>query len=166
MVVPKSNEHVSDFQSGCWRRFRDILWERHANPRSGWSRVLVLPVLMCGIYFRRPRAVAGAIGFTVINPVLFPPPTDDEAWMTQIVLGERMYYRHRESRQPIEILNYMNGPITAYAVYSAYRKRPVRIVFFTAMSMAMKFLFVDYVAKYYRENRDQYPEDVPDFGAD
>ncbi|MFH5800590.1 DUF6653 family protein [Haladaptatus sp. CMAA 1911] len=162
MEEPKSNEHSLDSLSGYWRRVKDTLWMRHANPRSGWSRVLVLPLLMCGIYFRRPRVVAGAIGFSVINPVLFSPPTNDDAWMTRVVLGERMYYRHRGKRRPIELLNYANGLVTAYAVHSAYRKRPLKTVFFTAAAMAMKFLFVGYVATYYRENRDRYPEDVPD----
>jgi hypothetical protein len=166
MAEPESNGHVPDPPSRYWRRFRETLWERHANPRSGWSRVLVLPVLMYGIYVRRPRVVAGAIGFTIVNPVLFSPPTDDDAWMTRVVLGERMYYRHRERRRPVELLNYANGFVTAYAVHSAYRKRPIKTVFFTAAAMAMKFLFVGYVAEYYRKNCERYPEDVPDFGAD
>jgi hypothetical protein len=118
---------------------------------------------MYGIYARDSRAVVAVLGFTLVNPVLFAPPEDAEAWMTRVVLGERMYYRHREGRRPIDALNYLNGPITAYAVYSAYRRRPIRTALFTALSMATKFLFVGYVARYYRKNRSRYPEDVPEF---
>lgn len=139
------------------------VWRRHANPLSGWSRVLTLPVLMYGIYARQPRVVAAVLAFTVVNPVLFSPPEDADAWMTRVVLGERMYYNHREGRQPIELLNFVNGPITAYAVYCAYRRRLVRTALFTALSMATKFAFVGHVARYYERNRDRFPEDVPAF---
>ncbi|ODR82507.1 hypothetical protein BG842_21350 [Haladaptatus sp. W1] len=145
------------------RDFRNGLWERHANPRSGWSRVLSFPVLMYAIYARRPRLVLGALGFIAVNPVLFSPPEDADAWMTRVVLGERMYYRHKDGRRAVDLLNYINGPITACAVHSAYRRRPLRTVFFTGLSMATKFLFVAYVAAYYDRNQERYPEDVPHF---
>jgi hypothetical protein len=147
------------------RSLSDGLWVRHANPRSGWSRVLTLPLLMAGIYTRRPRLVAFAVGFAVFNPVLFSPPEDADAWMTRVVLGERMYYRNREGRGTVDLLNYVNGPITAYAVYAAYRRRPVATVVATALSMATKFLFVGYVARYYEQNRERFPEDVPAFDS-
>ena len=144
-------------------RLTDALWARHANPLSGWSRVLTLPILMLGIYTRRPRLVAFAVGFAVFNPVLFSPPENADAWMTRVVLGERMYYRHHEGRGAVDLLTYVNGPITAYAVYAAYRRRSVATAVATALSMATKFLFVGYVARYYERNREQFPESVPDF---
>jgi len=39
-------------------RLQAAAWERHANPWSGWSRVLTLPLLLYGIYARRLRVVA------------------------------------------------------------------------------------------------------------
>jgi hypothetical protein len=159
------NDGDDDTDETGTRRLTDALWARHANPRSGWSRVLTLPLLMTGIYTRRPRLVAFAVGFAVFNPVLFSPPEDADAWMTRVVLGERMYYRHREGRGAVDLLNYVNGPITAYAVYAAYRRRPVATVVATALSMATKFLFVGYVARYYEQNRDRFPEDVPAFDS-
>ena len=147
-------------------RLKATVWERHANPLSGWSRVLTLPLLLYGVYARRPRVVAAVLGFTILNPVLFSPPENDDAWMTRVVLGERLYYRHREGRQPIDLLNYANGPITAYALSTAYRRQPARCALFTALSMATKFLFVGYVARYYDRNKGQYPEDVPAFARD
>jgi hypothetical protein len=158
-----SGTDADDTDRSTRQRLADAAWERHANPWSGWSRVLTLPVLMYGIYARKPRVVAAAVGFSVVNPFLFPPPTDADAWMTRVVLGERMYYRHREGRTPIDLLNYVNGPVTAYAIYAAYRRQPVRTVAATLLSMATKFAFVAFVARYYDEHRDDYPEDVPDF---
>jgi hypothetical protein len=131
--------------------------ERPSTPR-GRRR---LPRAFAG--WTAPVDVAAAIGFAVVNPVLFAPPDDADAWMTRVVLGERMHYRRREGRRPVDLLNYVNGPITAYALYSAYRRRAGRAVLFTALGMATEFLFVAYVARYYRANRDRYPEDVPAF---
>ena len=144
-------------------RLQTAAWERHANPWSGWSRVLTLPLLLYGIYARRPRVVVSVLAFTVVNPVLFAPPTDADAWMTRVVLGERMYYRHRKGRRPVDLLNYVNGPITAYAVYAASRQRAAHTVLFGALSMVTKFAFVAYVARYYERNRERFPEDVPAF---
>jgi hypothetical protein len=155
---------VTGERTADWRRrLADAVWVRHANPKSGWSRVAVLPVLVYGIYARRPRLVAAAVAFSVVNPVLFRPPADADAWMTRVVLGERLYYRHREGRRPLDLLNYANGLLTASAVYSAVRRRPVRTALFTALGMAAKLLFVAVVARYYEANRDAYPEDVPAF---
>jgi hypothetical protein len=148
---------------GLRTRVADAVWERHANPYSGWSRVATLPFVMYGVYARRPRVVAGAVGFAVVNPVAFPPPDDADAWMTRVVLGERMYYRRREGRRPVDILNYVNGPITAYALYAAWRRQPVRTVVATALAMAAKFAFVAHVARFYARHRDDYPDDVPAF---
>ncbi|MFC7077293.1 DUF6653 family protein [Haloarcula halophila] len=150
-------------EHGVRRRFADALWRRHANPLSGWYRAVVLPLLLYGIYTRRPRLVVAALTFTVVNPVLFPPPEDADAWMTRVVLGERMYYRHREGRRPVDLLNYVNGPVSAYAVYAAYRRQPLRTAAATVLSMVLKFAFVASVARYYEQNRGQYPEAVPDF---
>lgn len=151
--------------TGVGQRLADAMWRRHANPWSGWSRLLILPVLLYGIYTRRPRIVIGALGFTVVNPVLFGPPQDADAWMTRVVLGERMYFRYREGRQAVDLLNYLNGPVTAYAVYAAYNRRAARTVLFTALSMALKLCFVGWTARYYETNRTRYPESVPDFDS-
>jgi len=124
---------------------------------------MTLPILMYGIYTRRPRVVAAALGFAGVNPVLFAPPEDADAWMTRVVLGERMYFRHRGGTRAVDLLNYLNGPVTAYAVYAAYRRQAGRTVLFTALSMTLKLCFVGWIARYYEENRDTYPEDVPTF---
>jgi hypothetical protein len=149
-------------RSALW----DRLWERHANPLSGWSRVVTLPALVYGVYARRPGLVAAALGFAVVNPALFAPPDDADAWMTRVVLGERMYYRHHDAVRPVDLLNYVNGPITAWALYAAYRRRPTRAAALTALAMATKFAFVAYVARYYARHRETFPDDVPAFDRD
>jgi hypothetical protein len=43
------------------------------------------PLLVLSVYRRDGRPVAGTVAFVVVNPALFPPPADDDAWMTRVV---------------------------------------------------------------------------------
>jgi hypothetical protein len=135
---------------------REAVWERHANPASGWSRVATLPLLVLAIYRRDRRLLAGTVVFVVVNPVLFPPPEGDDAWMTRVVYGERLWLEHGNRRHPIQLLNVCNAALTIYAVRSALRRRPVRTALATAGAMALKFLFVAFAADYY----DRHAADV------
>lgn len=83
----------------------DATWKRHSNPISGWSRVPILPLLAIGIWSRvwfgwHALWIAALIlVWTWLNPRLFGPPTSDKAWMTQGVLGERIWLARKS--QPI-----------------------------------------------------------------
>ena len=67
----------------------ETMWRRHANPRSGWTRVPTGAVLVYAVYRRDVRLLVAAVVWTVINPFLFSPPETEEAWMTRAVLAER-----------------------------------------------------------------------------
>lgn len=75
----------------------DTTWARHSNPLSGWTRVSILPLLALGIWSRTwfgwhaSWIVALLLVWTWLNPRLFSPPTSNDAWMTQGVLGERIW---------------------------------------------------------------------------
>ena len=118
-------------------------WARHANPKSGWSRVASMPLLMACLYRRNWRGVALTLGFVVVNPFLFSPPEDDSAWMTRVVSGERLWTQQEHGRLSYpEVLNLCNGVAAAYAVYAALEQRPAETALATALSMALKFWFV------------------------
>ena len=130
-------------------------WERHSNPKSGWSRTVLLPALLYAVYDRNWRLAAAAIVFTVVNPVLFSPPDDDSAWMTRVVLAERWWTRERRSgifdgSYP-NGLNLCNVPVSVYAFLAAYRRRPVRAAVAGAASMALKFWYVAELVRRYDE---------------
>lgn len=80
--------------------------------------------------------------------------------MTRVVLGERMWYWHKDETRPADVLNYLNGPISMYALYAALQRRPARTAVFTALTMVMKLLFVGHVARYCATRRKAFPEDV------
>jgi hypothetical protein len=129
-------------------------WQRHANPWSGWTRVVTYPLLMLGIYRRDGRLLAGTTLFVLLNPVLFPAVDSDEAWMSRVVLGERLWLSEGRKASLVNLLNVANVPVSLYAVYSAYRRRPLRTAVATAGSMLLKFLFVNEMVKFYDTHTD------------
>ncbi|SMO84693.1 DUF6653 family protein [Halorubrum cibi] len=135
----------------------DVLWRRHANPKSGWSRLLVTPVLLYAVYRRSGKIAALALAFTAVNPVLFSPPADDDAWMTRVVLAERWWIDERGeavlSRSYPAVLNLLNLPVFAYALLAAYRKRPVRTAVAGLASMFLKLRFVAELVRRYDAER-------------
>ena len=126
--------------------FEQTLWRRHSNPKSGWSRVFVLPVVLYAVYHRSWRLAVTAVVFTAINPLLFSPPESTDAWMTRVVLAEEWWTR--EQGQSVlglsypNVLNSFNIPVTGYAFVSAYRKHPVRATLSGLASMILKFWYV------------------------
>ena len=57
--------------------FPDRFWDRHSNPKSGWTRLLATPVLVFAIYGRKWLLAGLTVLFIAVNPILFPEP--DEA---------------------------------------------------------------------------------------
>ncbi|GAA4865214.1 DUF6653 family protein [Actinomycetospora straminea] len=71
-------------------------WLRHANPWSVWTRFAVLPLLAIAAWSRvwigwwALVAALVVVAFTVVNPLLFPPPRSTRNWASKAVLGERV----------------------------------------------------------------------------
>lgn len=79
----------------------DAVWERHANPYSGWSRVPVLPLLALAIWSRvwlgwwALAPIALIFVWIWVNPRLFPAPKSTDNWMSKGVLGERVWLNRK-----------------------------------------------------------------------
>lgn len=73
------------------------VWDRHANPWSGWTRVATMPVLTIAIWSRvwlgwwSLVPISLVVVWIWINPRLFPPPKSLDNWMSRGVLGERIW---------------------------------------------------------------------------
>ncbi|WP_425093099.1 DUF6653 family protein [Tropicimonas sp. S265A] len=80
----------------------DASWARHANPWSGYSRFIVLPLLVMAIWARiwlgwyALVPVVLCLAWAWINPRAFPPPATTAAWATQGVLGERAFLNRKQ----------------------------------------------------------------------
>ena len=131
----------------------ETFWRRHANPKSGWSRTVTLPAILYAVYRRDWRFLAAALAFTALNPLLFSPPDHEDAWMTRVVLAER-WWTDELDRSVFglsypAVLNAANLATAAYAVLSAYRRRPRRAALAGAATMALKFWFVAALVRRY-----------------
>ncbi|MFC7047346.1 DUF6653 family protein [Halobacteriaceae archaeon GCM10025711] len=122
------------------------VWQRHANPWSGWSRAATTPVLVYAIYRRNWRLLAAGLVWLVVNPAAFSPPDDADAWMTRGVLAERAWLQAGNGTMGAEwpnVLNLLNVPVTAYVGWAAFRRRPVHAVVATALLMGLKLLWIN-----------------------
>ena len=95
-------------------------WMRHANPVSVWTRFAVLPLLALAIWSREwigwwsLAAVALALVFMMVNPLLFPPPRSTRNWASKGVLGERIW----SDRGKVELPPQFRGSGVTYATYA------------------------------------------------
>lgn len=157
-----STGEPSALESETLDTFADRFWLRHANPKSGWSRTVTLPVLLYAVYHRNWRLLAAVVAFAILNPLLFPPPESDDAWMTRVVLAERWWTT--EMRRGVfdvsypNVLNVVNVPTSAYALLAAYRRQPVRAILAGGASMALKFWFVGALVRRYDARETELPE--------
>ena len=136
------------------RRAERVFWERHANPRSGWSRTVTLPAMVYAVHERRWRLLAAALAFTALNPLLFPKPDDADAWMTKVVLAERRWRESGDDLGALGLLNAANVPVTLYAFYAAYRRDTGGATVATALSITLKFAFVAALVRRYEDETD------------
>ncbi|ELY63121.1 DUF6653 family protein [Natrinema versiforme] len=139
-------------------RLEETFWRRHSNPKSGWSRTVVLPALLYAIYHREWKMAAAVVAFTVLNPLLFSPPETDEAWMTRVVLAERWWKDRDRGVLGItypNVLNTVNIPVTLYAIFAASRRQPLRTALAGAGSMLLKFWYVGELVREYDVETDR-----------
>lgn len=136
-------------------RIEDAFWARHANPKSGWTRVPTGPIVVYAVYRRDWRLLGAALLWTVLNPVLFSPPETEDAWMTRAVLAERWWIRE-EGNSTIG-LGYPNVWNTAgalgffAALHAAWRRRPVGAGLGALASVALKLWWLRVLVRRYDE---------------
>ncbi len=134
-------------------QLEDRFWTRHSNPKSGWSRVPTGPLLVYGVYRRRWRLVGLALLWTVLNPLVFPPPADQEAWMTRAVLAERWWVRERGNRTVgaafPNILNTGSAIASIYALFAAWKRRPADATVGTVLMVGLKLWWLRILVRRY-----------------
>ncbi len=96
-------------------------WQRHMNPWSGWSRLSVLPLLVLSIWshvwfgWGAIVPIMLVLGWTWLNPRLFKAPQATDNWMSQGIMGERVWLARKQTPIPthhaeaITVLNVANG---------------------------------------------------------
>jgi hypothetical protein len=152
---------VSD-HSSLRDRLEATFWERHANPWSSGTRFLTMPALLYAVYTRDRRLLLATLGFTVGNPVLFPPPTRTDSWLSRIVLAEREWLGDGKGTVGLgypNALNLLNVPATLLALWAAWKQRPVATVVACVVAMGLKVWWVDAIVRRTEAGRTgQWPE--------
>lgn len=124
----------------------EVFWSRHANPKSGWTRVPTGPLLIYAIYRRDWRLFLAGMVWAAINPLLFGPPETDDAWMTRGVLAERWWVRDERNgtiglSYP-NVCNTISGLAFLYAFVAAWRRRPAGTALATVVASGLKLWWI------------------------
>lgn len=121
------------------------IWERHANPWSGWTRVLSMPALACGLYLHSFWIIGAVVVWLVINPMLFPKPKRVDNWMSKGVLGEQLYFQNGKKlkKDLPTLLNLLNIPIFITFIYFGWQQELVAMILAGLLTMTIKFWFID-----------------------
>lgn len=76
-------------------RLLQLLWGRHANPLSVWTRLLSTPLAFAPWWNHSWVQGLGVIVWFVLNPFIFPPPKRQYGWAARAIAGERLWLRRR-----------------------------------------------------------------------
>ena len=140
-------------------RAEELLWSRHANPKSGWSRVPTGAVLVYAVYRRDWRLLLAGLLWAAANPFLFSPPETDDAWMTRAVLAERWWVREQGNgtvglSYP-NVCNAVGGLAFLYALVAAWRRRPVGAAVGTTLGSGLKLWWVGVLVRRYDDTVEE-----------
>jgi hypothetical protein len=147
-------------------------WLRHANPLSVWTRFAVLPLLALAIWSRdwigwwSLAAVALALVFMVVNPLLFPPPRSTRNWASKGVFGERVWSdrdtvdiprQFRDSRVPAATYVFQTAGLAIMA-YGLVELDLLAVVSGTLITQVAKAWFIDRMVLLYEDMKARNPE--------
>jgi hypothetical protein len=97
-------------------------WMRHANPISVWTRFSVLSLLALAVWSRvwigwySLIAVAVAVAWMMLNPLLFAKPRSTKNWASKGVLGERIWTERKNFAIPDQFKSPVSNVANAYAI--------------------------------------------------
>ena len=151
----------------------DAVWQRHANPVSGWSRVPALPLLALGIWSRvwlgwwALLPIGSIVVWIWLNPRIFPIPQNTDNWMSKGVLGERVWLNRKSVPIPAHhstmaaILNTLAGIGLIPFVLGLVQLNAWATVAGTAVMMIAKLWFLDRMVWLFddmRSSNDEYQD--------
>ncbi len=111
--------------------------------------MFAFPVLVYAILTRRRRLLVAAVAAIAVNPVVLPQPDDAQAWTSDVIQAERYWVDHGKHGAVLRSLDAATLPVTVGALYAAYRRKPRSTAVLTALSMALKFAFVNALVRHY-----------------
>lgn len=148
----------------------DEVWERHANPWSVWSRVIVLPLLTLAIWSRvwigwwAILPVILLIVWIWINPRIFRKPKSTDHWSSKGVLGERIWLKRQTTPIPrhhdraARILSYIPMAGLVPYVHGLIVLSPWEATVGLVLIVIGKLWFLDRMVWLYGDMKDEQPQ--------
>lgn len=154
VFLPGARTVTVTSSSGSRNPLPAAVWNRHANPRSGWSRLLTAPALLYAVYRRDRRLLRLLLVWTALNPVVFRErESDPDDWMTRGVRAEQAWLDGEFGARDLQWVNAASAPVWAYALYAAYRGRAASAGLFGALGVAGKLWFIERLARRHEARR-------------
>jgi hypothetical protein len=147
-------------------------WMRHANPVSVWTRFAVLPLLALAVWSRdwigwwSLAAVALALVFMMVNPLLFPPPRSTRNWASKGVFGERIWTDREKAEVPAQFRGSgvtnatyaIQGVGLAVLAYGLVRLDLLAVVSGLVILQTAKAWFIDRMVLLFEDMKARNPE--------
>lgn len=152
-------------------KMSDNVWLRHANPWSGWTRfATVLPLLILSIWsrvwlgWRSLIPISLALLWMWLNPRIFSQPNSTKHWISQGVLGERVWLNRDQISLPqhhqripnlLNLLAAVGGILVIFGliVLNVW----LTVLGFTVVTLG-KLWYIDRMVWLYQEMRNVNPE--------
>jgi hypothetical protein len=106
VTAPPSVERTSEQRIARLFGLTGDAWMRHANPISVWTRFSCLSLVALAVWSREwigwlsVGAVAAAVVWMVVNPLLFGVPSSTRNWASKGVFGERIWADRKQVEIP------------------------------------------------------------------
>jgi hypothetical protein len=134
MKIPSANE------------LGELMWRRHRNPASGWTRFMLYPLLLVALWYHSWILIAVVVVASVTNPFWFPPPRSGESFMTRAVDGERIWLA-RKNRLERFLFLVLPGIQMAPLVWALWTNHLAWSTYFVLWTLAQKITFVMWTAE-------------------
>lgn len=134
-----------------WSEVTRVVFARHSNPWSAWTRWASAPLLLVPVWRRSTRDAVLVGLWMAVNPVVFGRPAHDRAWATRAILGEEQWIAHR----PLDAAMAVDVAATAAglaAMAAAYRHRAIPAAAGTAVEMGLLMAYWELMVRYYDRN--------------
>lgn len=131
----------------------ETMWRRHANPKSGWTRLPTGALLVYAVYRRDVRLFVVTLAWTAVNPFLFPPPDEEDAWMTRAVRAEQ-WWIYEEGNATVgadypNVCNAVGALGFCVALYAAWRRHRTVAALGAVASVAFKLWWLRVLVRRY-----------------
>jgi hypothetical protein len=115
--------------------FKRWVFSRHSHPWSVWTRWASTPLILLPVWNRSAKQGVVVAAWFALNPVLFPPPRDDSAYATWVVLGEERWLEERPVSGALAISG-LAGAALLVAIDGARRHRRWQMTIATIGTMS------------------------------